>query len=471
MKRLPTERFKLIIQNARTLSLIPLFLGALVAGCSVRETILPPTLTPAREPQSPTPTAVLSSTPIPTQEQPQAQLPTPVVNYGYTFQGPDGNRFVEGRGDVPNLKPLDIPLSGRPTWLVAAIDGEASIWVAASQEGSLQAFRVARSTYQQIPIQPASLPPGAPPLLEVSDSLPVVRVPLDPQASPLTHPAVFNHNPSRLAYITTGGELVIWENAEIARLAVDALPDARLLVDENDRILLLTGPTERYDHGVLGDAVEATVITLIETQPNIRVATTIPVDAPAVIEGIAPIWVDITGDGLREIIVTVSDRVSGARLEVFDEAGQVVASGPAIGLGYRWRNQMVLLPGPDDASEIVDVLTPHINGVVEFYQMESDRLEIVAQAPGYTSHVIGTRNLDIGLAGDFDADGRVEVVLPNQTLTSLGAIRHEAQGAVVAWDLPIEGQVSTNLAGLALADGSLALGVGLEDGRLRVWSP
>jgi hypothetical protein len=264
---------------------------------------------------------------------------------------------------------------------------------------------------------------------------------------------------------------VLWENAEIARLAVDALPDARLLVDEDDRVLLITGPTERYDHGVLGDVLEATAITLIETQPYLRVAAIIPVVTPAVIEGIAPIWADVTGDGAREIIVTISDRLSGGRLVVYDEAGQVVASGPAIGLGYRWRNQMALVPGPGGAREIVDVLTPHINGVVEFYQMQSSRLDIVAQAPGYTSHVIGSRNLDMGLAGDFDGDGLVEVVLPNQALTSLGAVRHEAQGAVVAWELPIDGLVSTNLAGLALVDGSLALGVGLQDGRIRVWSP
>ena len=68
------------------------------------------------------------------------------------------------------------------------------------------------------------------------------------------------------------------------------------------------------------------------------------------------------------------------------------------------------------------MLTPHIGGVVEFYHLEGNALLIYASISGFTSHTIGSRNLDRGAAGDFDGDGQVELLLPNQALTELGAL-------------------------------------------------
>lgn len=256
------------------------------------------------------------------------------------------------------------------------------------------------------------------------------------------------------------------------RTAVEALPDARILVDELGRLLLLTNPTTRYDHGVLGDAVEASGITLIETRPEARIILKIDIPPPAVIEGIAPIWADITGDGRREIIVTLSSQIDGAQIALFDENGERLASGPAIGQGYRWRNQLAVAPtGLDGELELVDVLTPHIGGVVEFYGLSGSELQILAQVRGYTSHVIGSRNLDMALAGDFDGDQQVEVLLPDQSRTALGAVRRSTGGAEVVWTLPAGGVISTNLAAVSFPDGRIAAGVGRDDAVLRVWTP
>jgi hypothetical protein len=245
-----------------------------------------------------------------------------------------------------------------------------------------------------------------------------------------------------------------------------------LLTDGEGRLLFLSNPTTRYDHGVLGDEIEAAAITLVDTQPEPRVLQTIPINEPAVVEGIAPLWADLNGDGQREIIVTQSDANQGAQLVVYDESGARVATGPPIGQGYRWRHQIAIAPfGPDGELEIVDVLTPHIGGVVEFYRLDGDQLQVVAEEPGFTSHVIGTRNLDMALAGDVDGDGAMELLLPNQARTELGAIRRTADGAEVAWTMPMDGHLSTNLAGVQMANGQLAIGAGREDGILRVWQP
>lgn len=201
-------------------------------------------------------------------------------------------------------------------------------------------------------------------------------------------------------------------------------------------------------------------------------ALTIPLLEPRVVEGIAPIWADLDGDGRREIIVTVSDADQGAQLLVFDENGERVAVGPAIGRGFRWRHQLVAAPfGPKGEVELADVLTPHIGGVVEFFRLEGPILNLAAQVRGFSSHARGSRNLDMALAGDVDGDGRVELLLPSQERTELGAIRRTADGAEVAWIVPLGGRISTNLAAATLSDGSLAVGAGRSDGVLRLWLP
>jgi hypothetical protein len=85
--------------------------------------------------------------------------------------------------------------------------------------------------------------------------------------------------------------------------------------------------------------------------------------------------------------------------------------------------RLLLLTDPGDSRYVHGVL-----GVVEFYQWREDTLQIVARVPGYTSHVIGTRNLDMAAAGDFDGDGRFELLLPNQQRTTLGGIRRTEDG-------------------------------------------
>ena len=121
--------------------------------------------------------------------------------------------------------------------------------------------------------------------------------------------------------------------------------------------------------------------------------------------------------------------------------------------------------------ELVDVLTPHLGGIVEFYQLDGNQLIIVAKMAGYTSHVIGTRNLDLAAAGDFDGDGQVELLLPNQSLSELGAIHRTLDGAEVEWSLSLDSKITTNIGTVTLSGERIAMGLGLENGILRIWHP
>jgi hypothetical protein len=406
---------------------------------------------------------------IPTDTTTTDTTTTVSAYFGLTNQGLDGNRLVRGRGNLSESEPLDIALAGTPEWLAAAPVSGGSVWVVALTNGQVQAFLLQGRTAAPVAIEPTQLPAGAPPLLVIENGLPrLLTAPAD--ASPLSHPVPLAES-GRIAYVAKNGDLVLWDGDELARFAVDALPDARILVDERQRLLLLTGATDRYDHGVLGDAIEAGSVTLVETSQTPRIATTIFVTAPDVIENVAPIWADLNGDGTREIIVTVSNNTQGAREIVFSETGAQIAAGSPIGRGYRWRHQLAVAPFvQDEKNELVEVLTPHIGGVVQFSRLAGNSLDTVASIPGYTSHRIGLRNLDMAVAGDFDADGNIELLLPDDAMRAIGAIRRTADGAEVAWTLPMGGsRLATNLAAV-LDQNATAVGVGREDGVLRIWT-
>ena len=146
--------------------------------------------------------------------------------------------------------------------------------------------------------------------------------------------------------------------------------------------------------------------------------------------------------------------------------------GAPIGRGYRWQHQLAVGPfGPEGEIEVVTVLTPHIGGVVEFYRLIEDRLEVVARVPGFSSHMIRSRNLDMALAADVDADGRIEVLVPNQQFDTLGAIRRTTDDAEVIWRIPVGGRLSTNMAAVPTADNAFILGVGHSANMIRLWIP
>jgi hypothetical protein len=338
-------------------------------------------------------------------------------------------------------------------------------------DGRVQAFMVNSERVEETSIEPSQVQ-GIPPLLKVTgDNFELLMPPAPAYGS--APPAIIDKQ-GRMASVSPEGIINILDSDGTVLTTAEnpPLPDGRLLVDEDGRLLYLSESTTRYAHGIAGDEIEAASVTLFDPSSENGPETVITVPEPAVIEGIMPLWADLDGDGEREIIVTQSDAEKGAQIVVYDESGQKVAQGPAIGLGNRWRHQLAVAPfGLQGEVELVDVLTPHIGGVVEFYQLFGDELQVVATVPGYTSHVIGSRNLDMALAGDLDGDGRVELLLPDQSFTHLGGIRRTTGGAEVAWVVPLEGRLSTNLAAVQLMGGGLIFGAGREDGTMRLWLP
>ena len=388
---------------------------------------------------------------------------------GLTYHRLDGNRLVEGQGAFPNVKPVDLSFIKPVRWVVGVPMGADSLWVVVLADDSVQAVVLRGREAGLIEnFEPRQLA-GPPALVSDGDHVSVL-VPAG-HASALSHPTPIPRQ-RRIAYVSARGRLLLasLRGSQLFEMSPKVLPDARVLADEAGRLLLLSDPTTRYAHGVLGDAVESASMTLVDAGGAPTIESRIEFPAPFVFEGIAPLWVDWNRDARREIVATLSSGGSGAQLVLYAEDGKRLAESPAIGTGNRWRHAIAVAPfGPGGEMELAEVLTPHLGGTVQFYQWRKNRLERVARLGGYTSHVYGSRNLDMAVAGDFDGDGRIELLLPNQPRDRLAGIRRTASNAKVAWEASLPAPLTSNIGSVMLESGRIVVAVGLADGTLRFW--
>lgn len=186
--------------------------------------------------------------------------------------------------------------------------------------------------------------------------------------------------------------------ARVARSTVDVLPDARPLLADLDgngdggHVVVLAGPdTERYRHGVLGDAVEATRLCVLERH-SLGVLREIVLAAPHVFEDTAPRRVVLVS---RDGLLTVRSGPQGAQLVLVeaDPAGaalmRIAASGPALGSINRW------MAPTTNGQRWMAVHTPHIGGVLHEYQQHGRELLPTRMLEGVSNHIIGSRRLDL----------------------------------------------------------------------------
>lgn len=189
-----------------------------------------------------------------------------------------------------------------------------------------------------------------------------------------------------------------WER--VARSDIDVLPDARPLQADLDgagdggHVVVLAGPdAERYRHGVLGDAVEATRLALLERH-SLVLKRELVLAAPHVFEDIAPRRVAL---GARDGLLSVQAGPQGAQLVLVDadpgslESLRVAARGPALGTAHRW------LSPTTDGRRWLAVHTPHLGGILHEYRWEGDRLNAASIVGGVSNHHIGSRQLDLAV--------------------------------------------------------------------------
>ncbi|MFP3853475.1 MAG: hypothetical protein ACLFWD_04175 [Anaerolineales bacterium] len=420
--------------------------------------------TPSEEPPveaSPTEGQAASASPT---SQPGCELQLAA----YPSNSPDGNHWLEGRGNFPEAEILRVDLGSEVQWVVGLGTEAGSLWLASDEIGELYIIRV-ETDQPEASLFNAVWPEAAPFGIRRTESgMEIVGERLQP-ASPLTYPALLPAGD--VVTISRNGRLLYSADGISRELDIAGLPDSRILVDERGRVALYINPTGSYDHGVLGDRIEADGLVVVEPETGELLWAT-EAEGELVFEGIAPLWVDFNRDGAREVLTTASDPSGGARYLLFTEGGGEAASSEAIGQGYRWRHAIAVGPlGPEGEWELVGVRTPHLKGVVEYFRWEGDHLEMMTELTGYSSHSLGSRNLDQAVAGDFDSDGGAELLVPTEDRSALAAIRRRSSGAVEEWRLELESILASNLAIACHGGEELALAAGLQNGVVQFWIP
>ena len=420
-------------------------------------------------------TTEVEATGSPTATQsPATSTPAPErgpVAYVDPVYQPDGNRLADGSGlgtgFIQQTTTKDINLGDVPTWVTGTSTPDGDVWVVALADGTVAGFL--------IPIggQPSSievlgnrLAPFQPPVLAVQGNS--VRLATTPaNASPNSVPVYLTGN--RTAYVDNLQRLTVLEpDGTLWRPELNVLPDTRVVQISDEEVLVLAEPTDRFPHSALGDNLEATAVVLVTV--GVNEVETVYQSGDDVIESIAPLLVDVDGDGINDVVLTVSND-SEIWIVVASSTGSgVLAVSDPVDRYLGWRHLVAIGPfGPSGQAEIVEVLYPDTQGSVRFLSLSGGKLEVTATRTGYRSHEFGARNLEQAVAADIDRDGHVEVLLPTLDRQHIAGVRHGPDGAVDMWSRPLGGTLASNIALLTRPDGSLSVAVATREGSLRIW--
>ena len=399
-----------------------------------------------------------------------------IKSVAYTYHSENGNRLVQGQGVLPNLTPLDITLPDTVTWIAAATNDLQSVWAVILESGQVKAYKVTNNSATEVAIMPNQVSTTIPPTLVLENDGNVKLANVFEDGSAYSSPVILDKDTGDRVYIANNGDVVLKSSTMEQRLAVNALSYARLLLDSNKRILVLTDPTSRLDHvAVLGSGFQhASSITIIDTD-TFSVSSKITIDAPDAVEGNALIWTDVNNDGTNEIITTLSSDGVGARIVVFNEDGSEYAESSAIGLDNRWRHQIAVAPYKSATeTNLVSVYIPHLGPKIEYFRLDDQSMAITNQTASYSSHLWTGVNIDMGISGDFDNDGKLELLLVNHASRGfispsvIGAFEYDESGINLDWTLDLTGLISSNVAAVTLSNNTIAYGVG-QGANLRIW--
>ncbi len=200
-----------------------------------------------------------------------------------------------------------------------------------------------------------------------------------------------------------------------------ALPDG-VVTQGNGAIreVWLTHPTRRYDHGILGDAIEAGGLAARLANGAVRRLRLSP---EAVFEDRQPRLADLDGDGSDEILIVKTYLQRGGALAVVavTETGlEIVAEADPIGLTHRWLNPVGVADFDGDGKpEAAVVLTPHIGGVLQLYEWKGARLIEDHAEHGFSNHGIGMRELGMSAVADVNRDGVADIIVPGDSRRKL----------------------------------------------------
>lgn len=180
------------------------------------------------------------------------------------------------------------------------------------------------------------------------------------------------------------------------------------------------GPTDRYGHGVLGDAIEYTELVIVTEDWAHRTQYRLRLPDDHVFEDLAPRLWDITGDGMPEVVVIETDMARGGSLAVYDQTGKI-AETPHIGRTNRWLAPIGAADFDGDGRmEVAFVDRPHLAKLVRVFEWDGAALVLEAELQGFTNHRIGE---DFITGGVRDCGAGPEMIVASADWSRLVAVR------------------------------------------------
>ena len=271
----------------------------------------------------------------------------------------------------------------------------------------------------------------------------------------------------RLETTRDGATLVFIDALPKPAVPEGALPDGSVAIGTRDVARAwLAEPTGRYDHGVLGDKIEAGSL-VIEARDGKR--HTVRLKGDAVFEDLEPRLADLDGNGHDEIIVVKSYLRQGSALAIValrHGRYEILAETPPLGGPHRWLNPAGIGDfNGDGKTDIALVRQPHVIGELELWNWADGRLRRTATLPGVSNHIAGTRALHMSATADFDGDGVLDIALPSLDRGRLRIVSFAPAVRDIA-SIVLPAKVATNIAIVAIKSALPAFAIGLSDGSL-----
>lgn len=199
------------------------------------------------------------------------------------------------------------------------------------------------------------------------------------------------------------------------------LPDTEISVSGPFKAWLIQ-PTTRYNHAVLGDGVEAGGFVVEQGQK--RLVFTLPSDA--VFEDRRVRLADLDGDGVPEAIIVKAYLERGAAIAVYrilKDRIEPLAESSAIGVRNRWLNPVGVADFTGTGEPMIAaVITPHLAGSLRLYRLKVGKLEEVARIDGYSNHILGSNDLDLGRIVQLSRHNLPMVILPTRERNELALV-------------------------------------------------
>ena len=249
-------------------------------------------------------------------------------------------------------------------------------------------------------------------------------------------------------------------------LPPNALPDATIA--EGPREIArawLADPTNRYDHGVLGDAIEAESLVVERRDGRRDVVRLGPTTRCSRTCGRA----SRSLAARTRLLAVKSYLARGSALAVIGERDgryEIVAETPPIGAPHRWLNPAGIADfNGDGEANIALVRMPHAVGRLELWSWRNGALHKTLELGDVCNHVSGSRALRMSAVADFDGDKRVDLAIPSFDRRRLRLIAFAPSVREIG-SVALPSPAITDFALMTDVAGHPAVLLGLENGAL-----